>query len=90
MELIKEGMYLEAHHELEPTSVWLVKVVRNVGGRLLLRYVGCDDSADFWLFYTDYRLHALEYGYSEGQLYIPPEGNKTSFKIGCETVLLAF
>ena len=83
MELIKEGMYLEAHHELDPTSLWLVKVMRNVGGRLLLRYVGCEDdeeSMDFWLFYSNYRLHPLGYGRDTvGHSYKPPKGINKKF-----------
>ena len=53
-------MLLEVHEALSPSNVWPVRVVENIGGRLLLRYEGAlNASHDFWLFYLDVRLHEL-------------------------------
>ncbi|CAH1784251.1 unnamed protein product [Owenia fusiformis] len=70
---IKQGMKLEAQHVLSPTTVWIVEVLENVGGRLLLRYE-CAQTAshDFWLFYLDLRLHPLGWGQEQRFQYFPP------------------
>lgn len=74
------------HYKCSPL-VWPVKVVRNVGGRLLLRFLGTgleEDSeemgreeeipkckSDFWLFYLHYRLHPVGWGKKKGLEYKP-------------------
>ena len=70
-------MVLEVQHDLDPTLLWPVKVIQNVGGRLLLSYVGGDEvkTLKFWLFYLDYRLQPLGHGKAEeGCKYAPPKG----------------
>ena len=72
---IKEGMFLEAQHGIEPDLVWPVKVIENVGGRLLLRYVAADTAAGhFWLFYLHHRLHPIGWARSRDCAYRPPAG----------------
>jgi len=72
---IKEGMFLEAQHDIEPDLVWPVKVIENVGGRLLLRYEGAETAAgDFWLFYLHHRLHPIGWARSHDCGYRPPAG----------------
>jgi len=72
---IKEGMFLEAQHDIEPDLVWPVKVIENVGGRLLLRYEAAETAAgDFWLFYLHHRLHPIGWARSHDCTYHPPAG----------------
>ena len=72
---IKEGMFLEAQHDVEPDLVWPVKVIENVGGRLLLRYEAAETAAgDFWLFYLHHRLHPIGWARSHDCTYRPPAG----------------
>ncbi|ESN98778.1 hypothetical protein HELRODRAFT_66618, partial [Helobdella robusta] len=75
---IEIGMYFEVQHQLEPLSIWFVQVVQNLGGRLLLHY-SCDHDHDndFWLFYTDLRLHPIGWCRSDdgnnGRMFAPPK-----------------
>jgi len=64
-------MYLEAQHDIDLDLVWPVKVIENVGGRLLLRYVS---AGDFWLFYLHHRLHPIGWARSRDYQYQPPAG----------------
>jgi len=67
---IKTGMYLEAQHVTDPDLVWPVKVVENVGGRLLLRYMLAETAAsDFWLFYLHHCLHPIGWARSHDCIY---------------------
>ena len=62
-------MLLELQDELQPLRVWPVRVIENVGGRLLLRYEGVGSVAhDFWLFYRHHRLHELGWAKQQQQL----------------------
>jgi len=73
---IKEGMYLEAQDDTDRDLVWPVKVIENVGGRLLLRYVTAETAAgDFWLFYLHHRLHPIGWARSHDCAYQPPAGS---------------
>jgi len=78
-------MRLEVQHDLEPSLLWIVKIRKNVGGRLLLCYEGTeeeDTTADFWLFYLDHRLHPIGWAQQQGCIYKPPTGrfgNVSSF-----------
>ena len=75
MDQIKEGIWLEVQEELRPDTLWLVKVVENVGGRLLLRPDGLDTGVlDFWMFYLDDRLHPLGWRKKMGYRFGVPEG----------------
>ncbi|XP_023933206.1 scm-like with four MBT domains protein 1 isoform X1 [Lingula anatina] len=70
---IKQGMRLEVQHELQPKSVWVVRIIENIGGRLLLRYEGTDSAThDFWLFYLHPRLHPIGWGQENGCIFRPP------------------
>jgi len=72
---IEEGMYLEIQFDLEPDLVWPVKVVENVGGRLLLRYEGHEAATnDFWLFYLHHRVHPIGWAGSHDCRYESPHG----------------
>lgn len=72
---IKRGMKLEIQDLLNPTMVWLVDIIENVGGRLYLRYVGLESAGhDFWLFYLDCRLHPPGWANARKYEYKPPEG----------------
>ena len=71
---IKLGQRLEVQHELAPRSVWIVRVLENVGGRLLLRYEGTDRAVhDFWLFYIHHRLHPMGWAKEHDCIYTPPD-----------------
>ncbi len=60
--------------------MWIVRVMENVGGRLLLRYEGTDKAKDdYWLFYLHYRLHPIGWGKEHQAEYEPPEGEDISF-----------
>lgn len=70
---IKEGMFLEVQLEEQLNHVWVVKVIENVGGRLLLRYEALDSASDdFWLFYLHHRLHSIGWAKSRDLQYHPP------------------
>lgn len=72
---IKQGMRLEVQHALQSKWIWIVKIMENVGGRLLLRYEGTDSAAhDFWLFYLNPRLHPIDWGQENSCIFRPPEG----------------
>ncbi|XP_076304706.1 scm-like with four MBT domains protein 2 isoform X2 [Tachypleus tridentatus] len=73
IEQIKQGMKLEVQEEFQPSCVWIATVLENVGGRLLLRYDGCESASwDFWLFYLSYQLHMVGWGSMQGYEYKPP------------------
>ena len=75
IEQIKQGMRLEVQHCMHPKSVWIVQVLENVGGRLLLRYEGTESAThDFWLFYLSHRIHPIGWAPDHGCIYKPPEG----------------
>lgn len=68
-------MRLEVQHELAPRYVWIVRILENIGGRLLLRYEGTDRAKDdFWLFYLNHRLHPIGWCKDHDTVYKPPEG----------------
>ncbi|CAH8539562.1 unnamed protein product [Heterobilharzia americana] len=83
-ETIRVGGYFECEHELDPSCVWPVKVLMNIGGRVLLSWFGtssksqmCDKShklSTFTLFYLNRRLHPLGYGKLSELKYCPPPG----------------
>ena len=55
--------------------VWIVRVMENIGGRLLLRFEGTDKAKDdFWLFYLHHRLHPIGWCRDNDAIYKPPEG----------------
>ena len=73
-------MFLEAQHDIEPDLVWPVKVIENVGGRLLLRYEAAESAnGDFWLFYLHHRLHPIGWARSHDCTYRPPTGLLADF-----------
>lgn len=76
IELIDCRMILEVQDSQHPQHVWVVEVIGNVGGRLLLRYKGLqknDCEYDFWLFFLDPRLHHFGWGKSSGLTMRPPD-----------------
>ncbi|XP_061195549.1 scm-like with four MBT domains protein 1 [Saccostrea echinata] len=71
---LKRGMRLELQHAINPTDIWLVKIIENVGGRLYLRLEGAEPgSNDFWLFYLNHRLHPIGWAKTNGYKYSPPQ-----------------
>ncbi|KAG1689927.1 Scm-like with four MBT domains protein 1 [Nymphon striatum] len=71
---IRQGIVLEIQDDAQPNNVWLASVIKNVGGRLLLRYEGCSDSSfDFWLYYISWQLHAPGWAKINGYQYQPPK-----------------
>ncbi|KAL2102605.1 hypothetical protein ACEWY4_001773 [Coilia grayii] len=74
VDLIKEGCVLELQSACEPSSYWPVLVLRNVGGRLLIRYAGLDDqSHDYWIFYLDTRLRPMGWALENNLSLQPPK-----------------
>ena len=77
VDFIKPGHWLEVQEEAIPVHVWPVRIIENVGGRLLLRYEGAKNaSRDFWLFYLNIRLHELGWckdNEQDGYRYIAPQ-----------------
>ncbi|CAD5112391.1 DgyrCDS1612 [Dimorphilus gyrociliatus] len=85
IDFVRKGQLLEVQHYKCCPLIWPVRVIRNVGGRLLLRFVGTgpteDDESehgeipkyksDFWLFFLHYRLHPVGWGKEKGLEYKP-------------------
>ena len=55
-EQYKQGRFCEIEDEADSSSVSIVEIVRNVAGRLLIRFL---DHTKCWIFYLDSRLHQL-------------------------------
>ncbi|XP_077488680.1 scm-like with four MBT domains protein 2 [Amblyomma americanum] len=71
---IQPGMKLLVLEEENPLNGWAASVLKNVGGRLLLRYDGCDDPQwDLWLFYLSHRVKPLDTPSHGNQSYRPPQ-----------------
>lgn len=71
---IQPGMKLLVLEEENPLNGWAASVLKNVGGRLLLRYDGCSDPHwDLWLFYLSHRVKALDTPSHGDQNYRPPQ-----------------
>lgn len=72
VDLIVSGCVLEIRDASEPCVYWAARVLRNVGGRLCLSYVGLDDPAHcIWIFYLDTRLRPLGWA-KENHLSVEP------------------
>ena len=69
---IRIDTIFEIQHEVDPQKLWYARVVKNVGGRLLLQYEGGSDA--FWLFYTNWRLHPLGFSSEQNKRPIAPFG----------------
>lgn len=68
---IQTDTWLEVQNDHNPHTVWLAKVIQNVGGRLRLQHAG--ELATFWLFYLNCRLHPIGWAAElEYQLEPPP------------------
>ncbi|XP_072309845.1 scm-like with four MBT domains protein 2 isoform X2 [Eucyclogobius newberryi] len=62
VDLIVEGSVLELQDTCTPFLYWPARVVKNIGGRLCLRYAGLTEehlTRDIWLFYLNVRLRPL-------------------------------
>lgn len=71
---IQQGMKLLVLEEGNPLNGWAASVLENVGGRLLLRYDGCEVATwDIWLFYLSHRVKALDPPSHGEQTYRPPQ-----------------
>lgn len=71
---IQPGMKLLVLEEENPLNGWAASVLKNVGGRLRLRYDGCTDPQwDLWLFYLSHRVKALDPPSHGDQNYRPPQ-----------------
>uniref|UniRef100_A0A1A7XG62 Scm-like with four mbt domains 2 n=1 Tax=Iconisemion striatum TaxID=60296 RepID=A0A1A7XG62_9TELE len=76
VDLIVEGSFLELQDVSDPFVYWPVRVIRNIGGRLLLRHVGLEEehqTRDIWLFYLDVRLRPLGWALDNSLALEPPE-----------------
>ncbi|GAB6033518.1 Scm-like with four MBT domains protein 2 [Chamberlinius hualienensis] len=70
---IKEGMKFEVQDDMNLINVWIATVIRNVSGRLLLRYDGVDSASyDFWLFYLSFRIHPFGWARGNECTFKPP------------------
>ena len=77
IDFIPTGALLEVQEDLDPMKVWLVRILENVGGRLLLRYEGAQHAdKDFWLFYLCPRLHQVGWASDSGMQYEVPQGKE--------------
>ncbi|CAM9289843.1 unnamed protein product [Lampetra planeri] len=80
VDLIIEGSVLELRDASDPFLYWPVRVIQNVGGRLLLRYAGLSNQAqDTFLFYLDVRLRPLGWAL-ENHLTLEPPTELRSLK----------
>ncbi|XP_056434386.1 scm-like with four MBT domains protein 2 [Gadus chalcogrammus] len=87
VDLVVEASLMEVRDPTSPALYWPARVVRNVGGRLRLRYVGLGGGGgdedpqgrDFWLFYLDTRLRPLGWA-SENSLSLEPPTELRSLK----------
>uniref|UniRef100_A0A8C4YVP0 Scm like with four mbt domains 2 n=1 Tax=Gadus morhua TaxID=8049 RepID=A0A8C4YVP0_GADMO len=87
VDLVVEASLMEVRDPSSPALYWPARVVRNVGGRLWLRYVGLGGGGgdedpqgrDFWLFYLDTRLRPLGWA-SENSLSLEPPTELRSLK----------
>ncbi|CAN7988652.1 unnamed protein product, partial [Ixodes hexagonus] len=71
---LREGMKLLVLEEGNPLNGWAASVRQNVGGRLLLRYDGCQEGTwDLWLFYLSHRVRPLDAPSHGDQTYRPPQ-----------------
>ena len=57
-----------------PLNIWFVRILENIGGRLLLEYYFQDShkSETFWLFYLDTHLHHVRWGKNNNYNYKIP------------------
>ncbi|KAI1294859.1 Scm-like with four MBT domains protein 2 [Halotydeus destructor] len=77
VDLFELGTVVEVAHKLNPEKHWFARVVRNIGGRLLLRWLVKqseeDVSHDFWLFFCHSRVHYVGFAKEAGNIaYEPP------------------
>ncbi|KAM7378498.1 hypothetical protein PAMA_013416 [Pampus argenteus] len=75
VDLIIEGCVLELRDVSDPFLYWPVRVIKNVGGRLHLRYAGLSkdhQAQDTWLFYLDVRLRPLGWAQENSFTLEPP------------------
>uniref|UniRef100_A0A3Q3MFX5 Scm like with four mbt domains 2 n=1 Tax=Mastacembelus armatus TaxID=205130 RepID=A0A3Q3MFX5_9TELE len=82
VDLIVEDSVLELQDISDPFLYWPARVIRNVGGRLRLRYAGLSDdhqTLDIWLFYLDMRLRPLGWAL-ENHLALEPPTELRSLK----------
>lgn len=81
---IKVGMKVEVQNLIDPYRYWIATVCENVGGRLLVRYDGCDeDLQQLWIFFSNPRLSSFGYVTNKGspwQFKYPGKVNKFSCK----------
>uniref|UniRef100_A0A1A8K997 Scm-like with four mbt domains 2 n=1 Tax=Nothobranchius kuhntae TaxID=321403 RepID=A0A1A8K997_NOTKU len=86
VDLIVEGSFLELQDASEPFVYWPARVIRNIGGRLLLRHVGLGEehqTKDIWLFYLDIRLRPLGWA-QENSLALEPPADLRSLQTADE------
>ncbi|KAM7367338.1 hypothetical protein PAMP_015247 [Pampus punctatissimus] len=69
VDLIIEGCVLELRDVSDPFLYWPVRVIKNVGGRLHLRYAGLSkdhQAHDTWLFYLDDHVDLPKHSFKTG------------------------
>ncbi|XP_076852280.1 scm-like with four MBT domains protein 2, partial [Brachyhypopomus gauderio] len=75
VDLIVPGCVMEIRDTSDPFVYWAVRVLRNIGGRLCLSYVGLEDPThNFWIFYLDTRLRPLGWANENHLSMEPPTG----------------
>ncbi|RWS31671.1 scm-like with four MBT domains protein 1 isoform X4 [Leptotrombidium deliense] len=77
VELFNAGIIVEVSHLFDPEKHWFAEIIRNVGGRLKLKWVcrgDLDKNCDtFWLFLSHPRVHYLGFAKEKGNIsYEPP------------------
>ncbi|RWS18017.1 scm-like with four MBT domains protein 1 isoform X1 [Dinothrombium tinctorium] len=78
VELFAAGTVVEVSHSIDPEKHWFAEIVRNVGGRLYLKWI-CRETnhkssqQSFWLFFAHPRVHHLGFAKEQGNIsYEPP------------------
>ena len=94
---MQSGLVLEVEDLDEPRCVWVATVVRNVGGRLLLRYSSpggdlSSDRTDVWIFCLSPRLHSTGWALQQQPAweYQPPKAMRASCGQGWREMALQF
>ncbi|XP_068162761.1 scm-like with four MBT domains protein 2 isoform X2 [Antennarius striatus] len=80
VDLVVDGSVLELQDPSDPFLYWPARVIRNVGGRLRLRYAGLSDdhqAHDTWLFYLDVRLRPVGWAVENQLTLAPPTALRT-------------
>ena len=86
---LRVNQILELQDFNMPLNIWFVRIVENIGGRLLLEYYFDSDfkSEKFWLFYLDTHLHHVGWARHNQYNYRLPMKYENSVNIELENVV---